>query len=126
MWLHPSTAEARGIKNGDVVSIFNDRGTVLSAAYVTERIMPDVVYIDHGAKWDPIDPGVIDRGGAINTIVPRNTTSKNAVGHAVSGFLVDIEKTDLEALKRKYPEAFERPFHPCAGPGLEACILGGE
>ena len=66
-------------------------------------------------------PGEIDRGGAINTIVPRNTTSKNAVGHAVSGFLAEVEKTDLEELKRKYPEAFETPFHPCAGPGLEAC-----
>jgi anaerobic selenocysteine-containing dehydrogenase len=126
VWLHPSTAEARGIKHHDIVSIFNERGTVLAAVYVTERIMPGVVYIDHGAKWDPIEPGVIDRGGVINTIVPRNTTSKNAVGHAVSGFLVDIEKTDLDALKRKYPAAFERPFHPCAGPGLEACIMGGE
>jgi anaerobic selenocysteine-containing dehydrogenase len=126
IWLHPNTAEERGIKDGDVVSIFNERGTVLAGAYVTERIMPDVVYIDHGAKWDPIVPGEIDRGGAINTIVPRHTTSKNAVGHAVSGFLVDIEKTDLEELKRKYPEAFEKPFHPCAGPGLQACIAGGE
>jgi anaerobic selenocysteine-containing dehydrogenase len=126
VWLHPSTAVSRGIKHHDIVSIFNERGTVLAAAYVTERIMPGVVYIDHGAKWDPIEPGVIDRGGVINTIVPRNTTSKNAVGHAVSGFLVDIEKTDLDALKRKYPGAFERPFHPCAGPGLEACIMGGE
>jgi trimethylamine-N-oxide reductase (cytochrome c) len=108
------------------VSIFNERGTVLGGAYVTERLMPGVVYIDHGAKWDPIEPGVVDRGGAINTIVPRSVTSKNAVGHAVSGFLVDVEKTDVEALKRKYPEAFERPFHPCAGPGLEACIMGGE
>jgi trimethylamine-N-oxide reductase (cytochrome c) len=124
VWLHPSTAGRHGIRSGDVVSIFNDRGTVLAGAYVTERVMPDVVYIDHGAKWDPIVPGEIDRGGAINTIVPRNTTSKNAVGHAVSGFLVNIEKTDLEDLKRKYPEAFERPFHPCAGPGLQACIEG--
>ena len=122
VWLHPSEAETRGIKHGDIVSIFNERGTVLAGAYVTERIMPGVVYIDHGAKWDPIVPGEIDRGGAINTIVPRNTTSKNAVGHAVSGFLVDVEKTDLEELKRKYPEAFAKPFHPCAGPGLEACI----
>jgi trimethylamine-N-oxide reductase (cytochrome c) len=126
VWLHPSTATSRGVKHHDIVSIFNERGTVLGAAYVTERVMPGVVYMDHGAKWDPIEPGVIDRGGVINTIVPRNTTSKNAVGHAVSGFLVDIEKTDLDALKRKYPGAFERPFHPCAGPGLEACIMGGE
>ena len=126
VWLHPTEAEKRGIKHGDIVSIYNERGTVLGGAYITERVMPGVVYIDHGAKWDPIVPGEIDRGGAINTIVPRNTTSKNAVGHAVSGFLVEIEKTDMEALKRKYPEAFERPFHPCAGPGLEACIKGGE
>ena len=28
----------------------NERGTVLGGAYVTERIMPGVVYIDHGAK----------------------------------------------------------------------------
>jgi len=126
VWLHPSEAEKRDIRHGDIVSIMNERGTVLAGAYVTERIMPAVVYIDHGAKWDPIVPGEIDRGGAINTIVPRNTTSKNAVGHAVSGFLVDIEKTDMEEIKRKYPEAFEKPFHPCAGPGLEACIWGGE
>jgi trimethylamine-N-oxide reductase (cytochrome c) len=126
VWLHPSEAEKRGIKPRDVVSIYNDRGMVLGGAYITERVMPGVVYIDHGAKWDPIVPGEIDRGGAINTIVPRNTTSKNAVGHAVSGFLAEVEKTDMEALKRKYPEAFQRPFHPCAGPGLEACILGGE
>jgi trimethylamine-N-oxide reductase (cytochrome c) len=126
VWLHPSTAASRGIEDGDIVSIFNERGTVLGGAYVTERIMPDVIYIDHGAKWDPIDPGVIDRGGAINTIVPAKTTSKNAVGHAVSGFLADVAKTDLDELKRKYPDAFKRPFHPCAGPGLEACIMGGE
>jgi len=98
---------------------------VLAGAYITERIMPGVVYIDHGAKWDPIAVGEIDRGGAINTIVPRNTTSKNAVGHAVSGFLVQIEKTDIEALKRTYPEAFARSFHPCAGPDLEGWIEGG-
>ena len=125
-WLHPSEAEKRGIKHGDVISIYNDRGTVLAGAYITERIMPDVVYIDHGAKWDPIAVGEIDRGGAINTIVPRNTTSKNAVGHAVSGFLVQVEKTDIEALKRNYPEAFERPFHPCAGPDIEGWIEGGK
>ena len=41
---------ARGIKHGDIVTIFNERGIVLAGAYVTERIMPGVVYIDHGAK----------------------------------------------------------------------------
>jgi hypothetical protein len=32
----------------------------------------------------------------------------------------------MEALRRKYPEAFERPFHPQAGPGLESWIEGGK
>ena len=48
-------------------------------ARVWERIMPGVVYVDHGARHDPIVPGKVDRGGAINTIAPNGITSKNAV-----------------------------------------------
>ena len=123
LWVHPVDAEARGIKHGDVVSVFNERGTVLAGAYVTERIMPGAVGFDHGAKYDPIEPGVIDRGGAINTIVPRNTTSKNAPGMAVSGFLAEVEKTDMEALRAKYPEVFARDCHPAAGPCLAGFLI---
>lgn len=120
LWMNPADAQSRGIKFGDVVSIYNERGTVLAGAYVTERIMPGVVGIDHGAKYDPVVPGEIDRGGAINTIVPRNTTSKNAVGMVVSGFLVEVEKTSLDGLRKKYPDAFDRTCHATAGP----CIAG--
>jgi len=120
LWMNPKDAGDRGIKHGDVVSIFNERGIVLAGAYVTERIMSGVVGMDHGAKYDPVEPGEIDRGGAINTIVPRNTTSKNAVGMVVSGFLAEVVKTDLEALRRRYPEPFARECHATAGP----CIAG--
>ena len=68
---------------------------------------------------------MIDRGGAINTIVPRNTTSKNACGHAVSGFLAEVEKADLEALNAKYPDAFARECHITAGPCLAGFTEGG-
>ena len=120
LWMNPADAATRGIEHGDVVRIYNERGTVLAGAYVTERIIPGAVGIDHGAKYDPIVPGEIDRGGAINTIVPRNTTSKNACGHAVSGFLVEVEKAELDDLRARYPEAFVRPYHASAGP----CIAG--
>ncbi len=125
LWIHPVDAAKRGIGSGDVVSIHNERGTVLAGAYVTERIMPGVVGVDHGAKYDPVVPGEIDRGGAINTIVPRNTTSKNAVGMVVSGFLAEVEKIDLEAMKAKYPQVFARECHPAAGPCLAGVLMEG-
>jgi anaerobic selenocysteine-containing dehydrogenase len=110
LWINPADAAARNIKNGDVVKIYNERGAVLGGACVTERIMPGVVYMDHGARYDPIVPGEIDRGGAINTITPHNTTSKKATGMVVSSFLVEVEKANLEELRSRYPEAFARSY----------------
>jgi molybdopterin guanine dinucleotide-containing S/N-oxide reductase-like protein len=115
LWIHPVDAEAREIKQGDVVSVFNERGIVLCGAYVTERMIPGAVSSDHGAAYDPIVPGEIDRGGANNTICEHNTTSKNATGMATSAFLVEIAKANLEELRRKYPMNFNRPYHPGSG-----------
>jgi anaerobic selenocysteine-containing dehydrogenase len=122
VWINPRDAAARGIRNGDVVKVYNERGVVLAGAYVTERVMPGAVSMDHGSKYDPIVPGEIDRGGAINAISPRKTTSRNACGMAVSGFLVEIERANLDELRRQYPEAFARPFHPTAGPSLKSYV----
>jgi trimethylamine-N-oxide reductase (cytochrome c) len=125
LWMNPADAKARGIKHGDVVSVYNERGTVLAGAYLTERIIPGAVSMDHGAKYDPILLGEIDRGGAINTITPGNVTSKNTVGMAVSGFLAEVKKTDLEDLRSRYPEAFARECHLTAGPCLAGVVEGG-
>ena len=115
MWINPQDAAKKGIKDGDVVNIFNERGGVLAGAYVTERLMPGCVYIDHGARWDPIVTGELDRGGAINTITPRKTSSKNATGMVSGGFLVDVERANVDELSRKYPEAFNRPYDKASG-----------
>ncbi len=77
--------------------------------------MPGVVYMDHGARYDPIIPGELDRGGAINTITPHNITSKNATGMVVSSFLVEVGSVNLDELRKKYPEAFARKYDPAAG-----------
>ena len=114
-WIHPTEAARRGIEHGDIVKIFNDRGGVLAGVYVTERIMPGVLYIDHGARYDPIVVGELDRGGAINTITPRKVTSRNAAGHAVSGFLVEVEHANLSKLRKQYPETFNRPYDLASG-----------
>jgi trimethylamine-N-oxide reductase (cytochrome c) len=126
VWLHPSEAAKRGIKDGDIVKVFNERGEVLCGAYVTERVMPGVAYVDHGARADFIVPGVLDRGGAINTITPHNITSKNCAGMVTNGFLVEVAKVNLEALRKQYPEAFNRPYDKAAGLKFERILAKGD
>ena len=125
IWINPTDAEARGIKDGDVVKVFNERGIVLVGARVWERIRSGVVYVDHGARHDPLVPGKVDRGGAINTIAPNGLTSKNCCGQATSGYLVDVQRVkneEWEAWRRDYPDAFAREYDPGAGLRFNAWI----
>jgi anaerobic selenocysteine-containing dehydrogenase len=121
VWIHPTDAAKRGIKNGDIVKLYNERGIVLGGAIVWERIMPGVVYQDHGARADIIAAGpdeYIDRGGANNLISPENGTSQNCWGMATSGYLVELEKVtmhQMEEWRNRYPEAFEKEYDPASG-----------
>ncbi len=130
IWIHPDDAAARGIKDGDIVKMFNERGVVLGGALCGRRIMPGAVSSDHGARADLIcvggPDGNIDRGGANNLISPLNGISKNCWGMATSGFLVDVEKVtmaEMEAWREKYPEAFAREYDPASGLRFEAWVL---
>jgi trimethylamine-N-oxide reductase (cytochrome c) len=78
VWMNTATAREYGVSHGDIVKLYNERGAVLGAAYVTERIIPGVVYMDHGSRFDPIDPEKLDRGGAINLISPRRPFPKTS------------------------------------------------
>jgi anaerobic dimethyl sulfoxide reductase subunit A len=60
-------AEARGISNGDLVRVFNDRGQTIIPAMVSQRIMPGVVDVPQGAWYEPDEDG-IDRGGCANVL----------------------------------------------------------
>ena len=119
VWLNPIDAEKIGAVDGDVIKIFNERGAVLGGLIVTERVMPGCVYQDHGARLDPIVVGELDRGGANNLICPTNITSKHACGEVTNGFLVNIEKVDLEQLRRDYPEAMNRTYDGHQGVDIE-------
>ena len=68
VWINPVDAAPRSIKNGDMVKVFNGRGTVVVSAKVTGRIMPGVVSMGQGAWYQPDDKG-IDRGGCANTLL---------------------------------------------------------
>ncbi|MFC2003742.1 molybdopterin-dependent oxidoreductase [Chloroflexota bacterium] len=88
--LHTSDAEARSIKDGDTVRVFNDRGAIIIPAKVTERIMPGVVDIPQGAWYDPDENGV-DRGGCCNVLTKEGTSPGGAF--ITNTCLVQVTKT---------------------------------
>jgi biotin/methionine sulfoxide reductase len=53
--MNPETAAKRGIADGDVVRIFNDRGFCLAGIHLSAQVMPGVVQLSTGAWFDPAD-----------------------------------------------------------------------
>jgi len=84
-----SDAEARGIKDGDMVKVFNDRGVMVIPARVTGRIMPGVVDIPQGAWYNPDENGV-DREGCAN-ILTKDVISPGGA-FASNTALAEVEK----------------------------------
>ncbi len=128
IWLNTIDAEARGIKNGDIVKIYNDRGIVLGGAFVTERICPGAARQDHGARIDLITDG-IDRGGSNNLICPNKGLSAKCRGTSSGSFLVQVEKLSGEEMqdwREKYPDAFIKDYDSASGLRATRCIEGGE
>ena len=94
--LHPEDARTRGIRNNDVVRLYNDRGSVLCLAVVTERVRPGVVHsFASSARYDPLTPGhadAVDKGGCVNMLTPSRMLSQNAPGMTPNSCLIEIEK----------------------------------
>lgn len=92
-------AEARGIKDNDLVMVYNDRGAVVCAARVTERLPRGTVHsYESSASYDPIGrPGrSADRGGCINNLTPGRMMIKKSHSHAANSCLVQIRRWEGE------------------------------
>ena len=89
IWLNVVDAKARGIKDGDMIKGFNDRGTVIMPAYVTSRIMPGVIVIHSGGKAMHDQNGV-DWGASPSTLLGGDFESCLAPARASN--LVQVEK----------------------------------
>ncbi|MDR1246380.1 MAG: molybdopterin-dependent oxidoreductase [Clostridiales Family XIII bacterium] len=93
--INTKDAEKRGIKEGDLVKTYNDRGEVILAAQITERVPPGTCHsYESSAEYKPIGvPGEsADIGGCVNILSPGRYLGKNASGMATEHFLVEIEK----------------------------------
>lgn len=99
IWLHPQDAAARGIQDGDVVRVYNDRGACLAGAIVTDAIRPGVVNLSTGAWFDPVDPatiGSLDKHGNPNVLTIDKGTSKLAQSPTAQTTLVEVEQFEGE------------------------------
>jgi anaerobic dimethyl sulfoxide reductase subunit A len=89
IWMSVADASSRGIVDGDLVKVFNDRGTVLLTAYVTSRQVPGSVCIYSHQHYTPNLDGV-DTGGNGNVLTNDNLLAA-AAGQEPCNALVQVE-----------------------------------
>jgi anaerobic dimethyl sulfoxide reductase subunit A len=91
--INASDAEKLGIKTGDTVEVFNDRGSCVVPAYVTERCMPGVLVLHEGAWMDLAEDGS-DRAGNPDFLTLDEPSPAGAFAYNTA--LVNIRKSALE------------------------------
>ncbi|MEM9205311.1 MAG: molybdopterin-dependent oxidoreductase [Pseudomonadota bacterium] len=96
--VNPADAIARGIVDGDVVEVFNDRGRCLAGARVTDEIVAGTVFLWTGAWFDPdFDaPNDRDRHGNPNVLTHDLKTSEFTQSPAAHSALVEISPLNGE------------------------------
>lgn len=89
LWIHPADAARRNISNGDLVEVFNSRGTVRLPARVTKRIMQGVTAMSQGGWYTPDQNGV-DLRGSINVLTDDSSPTPLAKGNPQHTNLVEV------------------------------------
>lgn len=93
--INPKDAAKKGIKNGDVVKIFSERGALLAGAVLTNTVRENVIQINEGGWYSPVDiknDDMMCAHGHVNTLTIDKPTSKLANGNIAHTCLVDFEK----------------------------------
>ena len=111
--LHPADAAARGIKDGDIIRLFNDRGACLAGAIVSDRVRAGAIELATGAWYDPQDPAEeksLEVHGNPNVLTRDKPTSTLAQGTSAHSCLVQVERYDepLPEIKAFRPPPIER------------------
>ena len=98
IWINEKDAKELGIKDGDLIRVFNARGEALAGAVVTKNISRNVVRLCEGAWYDP-DMNGLCKNGSANALTIDIPTSKLANGNIAHTALVNIEKFTGKAPK---------------------------
>jgi biotin/methionine sulfoxide reductase len=91
--LSPQDAASRGVNNGDIVRVFNARGSCLAGATIDDGVMPRVVVMATGAWFDPAPtPEEPERHGNPNVLTRDVGTSRLTQGPSALSALVEVER----------------------------------
>jgi biotin/methionine sulfoxide reductase len=93
--MHPADAAERGLTDGVVVRVFNDRGACLAGVVVDDRVRQRVVQLSTGAWFDPADPADPDAmcvHGNPNVLTEDVGTSSLAHGCTGAHVLVQVQR----------------------------------
>lgn len=91
--MHPADAAVRGIGDGDVVRVFNERGACLAGVRLNEGVRQGVVVLPTGAWFDPLvpgEPGSLEKHGNPNVLTRDKGTSKLTQGCSAHTALVEV------------------------------------
>ena len=89
--LNTQDARRLGVRTGDTVEVWNDRGKVVVPVYVTERCLPGVAVLYEGA-WIDLDEEGVDRAGNPDMLTLDEPSPAGAF--AYNTVLCSIRKTD--------------------------------
>ena len=95
IWLHPDDGAQRGLSDGDIVRVFNDRGALLAGVRFSEDVRQGVVQLATGAWYDPENPAEaksLDKHGNPNVLTIDKGTSQLGQGPIAHSALVEIDK----------------------------------
>jgi biotin/methionine sulfoxide reductase len=99
--MHPQAAADRGIAEGDIVRVYNERGACLAGVRLDAGMRADVVTLPTGAWFRPSDPESehsLELNGNPNVLTRDHGTSKLAQGPSAHTCLVEVALQDTEAL----------------------------
>lgn len=93
--INTNDAKKLGINDGEIVEVYNDRGSVLAGAVVTDTIREGVVAIEEGAWYSPEDEKAKKprcNSGQANVLTSSRPTSQMASATTANTTLVGIKK----------------------------------
>ncbi|HIF5581655.1 TPA: trimethylamine-N-oxide reductase TorA [Vibrio parahaemolyticus] len=94
VYINPIDAKVKGIKDGDLVRVFNGRGQLLAGAVLTDSYPRGVIRIEEGAWYGPLNEkeGAICTYGDPNTLTQDIGSSELAQATSANTCIVDFEK----------------------------------